>query len=90
MFENGPFFIFQPWYILQGWNFKRDHFRHEGAGLANTLKEQMLLDDYSRFVPLALPCALLQDVRLLTRKNHDFAEFRRVSQSFCEIMSVLP
>ena len=28
MFENGPFFIFQPWYIIfQGWNLIRDHFR---------------------------------------------------------------
>ena len=27
MFENGPFFIFQPWYIPQGWNLIRDHFR---------------------------------------------------------------
>ena len=26
IFENGPFFIFQPWYILQGWNLIRDHF----------------------------------------------------------------
>ena len=57
--------------------------------VANTLKEHMLLDDYATFVLSALPCALLQDVRLLTRQNHDFAKFRRVSQSFCEIMSVL-
>ena len=27
IFENGPFFIFQPWYILQGWNLIRDNFR---------------------------------------------------------------
>ena len=136
VFENGPFFIFQPWYILQGWNLIRDRPRRQrqcdtqwpqgaakrvgarsrkttqGGGsalsgkagtqasetvhgtvlrhaVANTLKEHMLLDDYAPFVLSALPCALLQDVRLLTRQNHDFAEFRRVSQSFCEIMNVL-
>ena len=27
IFENGPFFISRPWYILQGWNLIRDHFR---------------------------------------------------------------
>ena len=27
MFENGTCFISQPWYILQGWNLIRDHFR---------------------------------------------------------------
>ena len=89
MFENGPFFIFQPWCILQGWNLIRDNFRDQGVGLANKLKEQMLLDEYPAFVPLALPCALLQDVRLLTRWNHDFAEFRRVSPSSYGITSVL-
>ena len=25
--DQGPFFNFQPWYILQGWNLIRDHFR---------------------------------------------------------------
>ena len=27
IFGNGPFFISQPWYILQGWNLIKDHFR---------------------------------------------------------------
>ncbi len=27
IFENCPFFISQPWYIHQGWNLIRDHFR---------------------------------------------------------------
>ena len=30
VFENGPFFSFQPWYILQGWNLIRDRPRRQG------------------------------------------------------------
>ena len=32
--------------------------------LANKLKEQMLLNEYPAFVLLALPCALLQEVKI--------------------------